>query len=66
MPVCNRICVRYKLKNRKTKFWYTAGVKRCSICEIFIVWDGLRCPCCDTKLSTKPSKKPKQSDVQNE
>ena len=25
---------------------YSTGQKRCQICEIFIKWDGLWCPCC--------------------
>ena len=28
--------------------------KRCQICEIFIKWDGLWCPCCGYRLRTKP------------
>ncbi|MDQ3873466.1 MAG: hypothetical protein M3258_07655, partial [Thermoproteota archaeon] len=31
-----------------------SGQKRCQICEIFIKWDGLWCPCCGYRLRTKP------------
>ncbi|MDW3630803.1 MAG: hypothetical protein QOK71_05150, partial [Nitrososphaeraceae archaeon] len=33
---------------------YASGQKRCQICEIFIKWDGLWCPCCGYRLRTKP------------
>jgi len=33
---------------------YAAGQKRCSICEIFIIWDGANCPCCGMNLRTNP------------
>jgi len=29
---------------------YATGQKRCQICEIFIQWDGLVCPCCSYRL----------------
>lgn len=33
---------------------YSAGQKRCAMCELFIKWDGLWCPYCGGKLRTKP------------
>ena len=33
---------------------YSQGQKRCSNCEIFMFHDGIKCPCCNTKLKTKP------------
>ncbi|MGC1132705.1 MAG: hypothetical protein WA941_07775, partial [Nitrososphaeraceae archaeon] len=30
------------------------GQKRCQICEIFIDWEGLWCPCCGYRLRAKP------------
>ena len=33
---------------------YAMGQKRCQICDLFIRWDGLSCPCCGYKLRTKP------------
>ena len=47
MP-CVGICVRYKASGR-----YDLGHKRCKRCDLFIKWDGLRCPCCRYKLRTK-------------
>jgi hypothetical protein len=33
---------------------YSAGQKRCAICEIFIKWDEAWCPCCGCRLRSKP------------
>jgi hypothetical protein len=48
MP-CNGICLRHRSSNN-----YSNGQKRCQICDLFIEWDGLRCPCCGYKLRTRP------------
>ena len=48
MP-CKGVCIRYKASSR-----YATGNKRCQICEIFIKWGGLSCPCCGYKLRTGP------------
>jgi hypothetical protein len=46
---CKGICIRYKASGR-----YATGRKRCQQCDLFIEWDGLRCPCCGYKLRTRP------------
>lgn len=33
---------------------YSAGQKRCAMCEIFIKWKGSWCPCCGCRLRSKP------------
>ncbi|MGB6532199.1 MAG: hypothetical protein WBF33_29185, partial [Candidatus Nitrosopolaris sp.] len=33
---------------------YATGQKRCQVCEVFLEWDGLFCPCCGNRLRTKP------------
>ena len=48
MP-CKGICIRHKASSR-----YATGQKRCQVCELFIKWDGLSCPCCGYKLRTRP------------
>ncbi len=41
-------------ENRNIPSRYTEGQKRCSVCEIFIRWDGdPYCPCCNYKLRTR-------------
>jgi len=29
---------------------YDVGQKRCQVCEMFVKWDGLWCPCCGYRL----------------
>jgi len=33
---------------------YSTGQKRCQICETFLKWDGIWCPCCGYRLRTRP------------
>ena len=46
---CKGICIRYRASNN-----YANGQKRCKICEQFVKWNGLMCPCCKHKLRTRP------------
>ena len=43
---CKGICVRYKASAR-----YANGHKHCKVCDLFIKWDGLFCPCCGYKTN---------------
>jgi hypothetical protein len=52
--VCKGICVRHKAMKPIGIGRYSTGQKRCQICEIFLKWDGLWCPCCGYRLRTKP------------
>ena len=52
--VCKGICIRHKASKPVEKGRYATGQKRCQVCEIFIKWDGLWCPCCGYRLRTKP------------
>jgi len=51
---CKGICVRHKAQKPIGFGRYASGQKRCQICEIFINWEGLWCPCCGYRLRTKP------------
>lgn len=57
---CDNICEKYKA-NDKNEFGsrYALGQKRCSNCSIFIYFDGIKCPCCNTTLKTSPTCKNK-------
>jgi uncharacterized Zn finger protein (UPF0148 family) len=46
---CKGICIRHKALSR-----YATGHKRCQICELFIKWDGIFCPCCGYRLRLRP------------
>ena len=51
---CKGICIRHKAQKPVGSGRYASGQKRCQICEIFIKWDGLWCPCCGYRVRTKP------------
>ena len=51
---CKGICIRHKAQKPVGMGRYSMGQKRCQICELFIRWDGLWCPCCGYRLRTKP------------
>ena len=46
---CKGICIHHKASGR-----YAYGNKRCQHCNLFIKWEGLRCPCCRYQLRTGP------------
>ena len=52
--VCKGICYKHKAKKPFMKSRYAEGQKRCSICEIFVKWEGVDCPCCGMNLRTSP------------
>jgi rRNA maturation endonuclease Nob1 len=62
---CKGICIRHKASGR-----YAAGHKRCQVCELFIQWEGLFCPCCGSRLRIGPrnikfkTKLRKQKDIE--
>jgi hypothetical protein len=49
---CKGICIRHKAALNL----YANGQKRCQICQLFIKWNGLSCPCCGCRLRTRPRK----------
>ena len=51
---CKGICSRYKAQKPVGTGRYASGQRRCQICEIFINWEGLWCPCYGYRLRTKP------------
>lgn len=50
---CKGICTRHRAQ-KPVGGRYASGQKRCQICQIFIKWDGLWCPCCGYRLRTRP------------
>jgi len=49
---CHGLCERYRY--RKQYSYYLEGAKCCLSCQIFIKWEGRRCPCCSGLLRTRP------------
>ncbi|MFZ0223934.1 MAG: hypothetical protein WAM42_19805 [Candidatus Nitrosopolaris sp.] len=51
---CKGICIRHKAMKPVGMGRYSTGQKRCQVCEIFLKWEGLWCPCCGYRLRTRP------------
>ncbi|MDQ3902888.1 MAG: hypothetical protein M3247_04425, partial [Thermoproteota archaeon] len=51
---CKGICTRHKAIKPRGAGRYATGQKRCQICNIFIKWEGLYCPCCGYRVRSKP------------
>lgn len=51
---CRKICEKYRVSKPYGQGYYQAGFKRCQICDLFIKFDGIRCPCCGYKLRLNP------------
>jgi len=54
--VCKGKCTQYKSRKPKNPGVgrYEVGQKHCSLCALFVKWEGLWCPCCGQLLRTKP------------
>jgi rRNA maturation endonuclease Nob1 len=52
--VCKGICWRHKAIRPLNGQRYLIGQKRCQVCQIFIDWEGIFCPCCGYKLRVTP------------
>jgi hypothetical protein len=52
--VCKGICVRHKAYKPVGSGRYAIGQKRCQICDMFLKWDGIFCPCCGCRLRIGP------------
>lgn len=51
---CKGICSRYKAVKPVGSRRYESGQVRCMPCQTFLIWDKLFCPCCGTRVRTKP------------
>lgn len=54
---CKSICLKYKAKGSFIGGRYKFGQRRCQVCDLFIKYDGIWCPCCGYKLRSKPRNK---------
>lgn len=54
---CRNNCIEHKAIRPSNQSRYGTGQKRCQICDIFIHWNGLFCPCCGMRLRMKPRNK---------
>ena len=51
---CKGTCIKYRAKGKFIGGRYANGQKRCQVCDIYIKWDGLCCPCCNYRLRITP------------
>ena len=51
MHHCKGVCQRYRAPHGNRT--YLHGGKRCTLCALFVKWEGIHCPCCGTKLRVK-------------
>jgi hypothetical protein len=51
---CRDVCEKYRATKHRRGSYYAEGFKRCTVCTLFIKWDGLECPCCGSVLRTRP------------
>jgi hypothetical protein len=51
---CKGTCIRHKARKPSGLGRYASGQKRCQVCEEFIDWNGIWCPCCGYRLRTRP------------
>lgn len=54
---CKGICIRYKTNQPTKDGRYVNGQSRCQVCEIFIIIDGIFCPCCGYRVRKHPRNK---------
>ena len=47
---CNKRCKEFVAKRPIEGGRYENGRKRCNVCDEYIIWDGMFCPCCGCKL----------------
>ena len=43
---CKGLCLRHRAPKPIGSGRYVTGQKRCQVCDTFIKWDELWCPCC--------------------
>ena len=62
---CIGLCERLKTVSVKNGLRYSSGQKRCSLCAHYFYIDGCRCPCCKTRLRSKPRSRHKNKNFEN-
>ena len=54
MNFCKRsLCKNYKASKKFSGSRYLQGQKFCTICDVWLLWDGNHCPCCSHYLRKK-------------
>jgi hypothetical protein len=62
MAYCSGKCKLFKAIKPRQIGRYASGQKRCNFCEVFVDYEGLKCPCCNNQLRSFPrSRKDKKT-----
>jgi hypothetical protein len=54
-----------KEQDHKASGRYANGHKRCQICDLFIKWYGVFCPCCGSRLRMGPRNIKDKAKIKN-
>ena len=54
---CKGLCIRFKPSSFAGNLRYKIGQKWCSLCALFFITEEVMCPCCRTRLRSKPRSK---------
>lgn len=52
-PNCNGECKQFEAKKPHEGPRYGQGQKRCQMCDTWINFEGIRCPCCNYRLRSR-------------
>jgi len=65
---CKGFCIEYKNKVQPTNgnYYKKWNDCRCSICMIYLKWDGIYCPCCGYRVRRRPRGSEAVMKVQNQ
>ena len=55
--VCTGLCSRFKPNSFTNNLRYQIGQKWCSLCALFFMTKEHTCPCCKTRLRSRPRSK---------
>jgi hypothetical protein len=51
---CSEKCLNYQAKQGWGMSRYADGQKYCTLCRVYVKFDGVLCPCCKIELRTSP------------
>lgn len=62
-PLCVGKCNEFQVSKPQHGKRYEVGQKRCQMCERWVMYEGIWCPCCHHRLRTSPKCKRSEKSV---
>ncbi|MDH3488504.1 MAG: hypothetical protein OEL82_10760 [Nitrosopumilus sp.] len=62
-PLCVGKCKEFEVQRSNMGKRYELGHKRCQMCDQWILYDGVWCPCCHNRLRARPRCKKYKTEV---